>query len=148
MLGRVIRDPDGIEGPPGDMVGLGLLDVETEMTPEKRLTETEARHLATDTGFLGYEIHKGRTSGRDTSRPFASTQMGPEGAMSPDGTISGSYLHGMFRDDNFRRAYLEGLGVKPSSVSYNTSVETTLDALAAHLEAHIDVDGLIGLAHQ
>ena len=146
MLGHVIRDPDGIEGPPGDMPGLGLLDVETEMTAEKRLTETPARHVPLDSGFLGYEIHKGKTTGPDCDRPFATTGQGPEGAISPDGRISGSYLHGMFRNDAFRAAFLKDLGASPSEASYGATVEQTLDALAAHLAAHLDLDRLFDMA--
>ncbi len=147
MLGRVIRDPGGVEGDPGEMAGLGLLDVETEMTPEKRLTETPARHLASDAPFLGYEIHKGRTRGADCARPFAVTGAGPEGAISPDGRIIGSYLHGMFRDDAFRAAFLATLGARSDGESYGDRVERTLDTLARHLEDHLDLDGLFALAN-
>lgn len=146
MLGKAIRDPNGIEGPPGEMRGLALLDVTTEMTPEKRLTETPAQHAASGTPFLGYEIHKGRTTGPDTARPFATTDQGPEGAISAGGTITGSYLHGMFREDAFRAAFLKSLGASPSGNSYGDTVEATLDALARHMEKHLDLDGLFALA--
>lgn len=146
MLGTTIRDPDGIEGAPGETQGLGLLNVETKMTPEKRLTETPAKHKDTNIDFLGYEIHKGRTTGPDTDRPFATTEKGPEGATSPDGKIIGSYLHGMFRDDDFRQAFLTSLGVRTASTSYNDTVDKTLDALADHMENHLDLNGLFALA--
>ncbi|MDZ4135940.1 MAG: cobyric acid synthase, partial [Paracoccaceae bacterium] len=96
MLGHVVRDPDGIEGPAGDTPGLGLLDVETVMSPEKRLSQTAALHAATGAVMQGYEIHIGRTEGAARSRPFAHVAGQPEGAVSPDGRIMGSYLHGMF----------------------------------------------------
>ena len=108
MLGRLIRDPDGIEGPAGEEPGLGLLDVVTEMTPQKRLTRVEARHQASGLPISGYEIHIGVTDGPDRSRPFAQLGDQPEGAVSADGRIIGSYLHGMFSDDAFRHAYLAG----------------------------------------
>ncbi|MFV0474954.1 MAG: cobyric acid synthase [Pikeienuella sp.] len=146
MLGRAIRDPEGIEGPAGEVPGLGLLDVETLMTPEKRLTETRAVHVATGLPFEGYEIHIGRTEGPDRARPFAHVDGRAEGAISADGLVEGSYLHGMFRDDAFRAAFLARLGAAPSTLAYGEGVERALDALTDHLEAHLDVEGLLAAA--
>nr|WP_290428628.1 cobyric acid synthase [Defluviimonas salinarum] len=145
MLGQCIADPDGIEGEPGETPGLGLLDVTTVMTPDKRLTRTAAVHAATGTLMEGYEIHIGRTDGPDRTRPFAHVEGAPEGACSADGRVTGSYLHGMFTTDAFRAAFLARLGA-PSTATYGTSIETTLDALADHMEAHLDVEGLLSLA--
>jgi adenosylcobyric acid synthase len=146
MLGTRVQDPDGIEGPPGESAGLGLLDVETLMTPDKHLTRVTATHTASGTQMDGYEIHIGRTSGPDCARPFAHIDGAPEGAMSQDGRIIGSYLHGMFSGDAFRRAFLKGLGAAPSAYGYSADVETVLDRLAAHLEQHLDIDSLFALA--
>ena len=146
MLGQVVRDPLGIEGPAGETAGLGLLDVATEMTPDKRLTRTRATHAATGLEVEGYEIHIGATSGPDRARPFAMIDGQPEGAVSIDGRIMGSYLHGLFRADAFRAAFLRGLGAQTSGLAYGAVVEQTLDDLAAHMEAHLDVDGLLALA--
>ena len=146
MLGKVVRDPQGIEGPAGETPGIGLLDVETEMGPEKRLTRVEARHAASGATMRGYEIHIGRTEGGDRARPFAHVGDAPEGAVSPDGLIAGSYLHGMFGEDDFRRAWLGGFGVQASGLAYGAEVEAVLDRLAAHMEAHLDLDGLLALA--
>ncbi|MDI3337514.1 cobyric acid synthase [Defluviimonas aestuarii] len=145
MLGQSIADPEGIEGPAGEDKGLGLLDVATVMTPDKRLTRTRAIHAVSGAPMEGYEIHIGRTEGPDRARPFAVVDGMPEGATSSDGRISGSYLHGMFTGDAFRAAFLERLGAA-STASYGTGVEATLDALADHMEAHLDVDGLLALA--
>ena len=145
MLGRVVRDPEGIEGAAGETVGLGLLDVETVMSPDKRLTRTQAIHAATGAAMEGYEIHIGRTDGPDRARPFALVGGQAEGAMSADGRIVGSYLHGMFAKDGFRAAWLQGFGVA-SGLSYGAEVEAALEALADHIEAHLDVAGLLGLA--
>ncbi|WP_243613260.1 cobyric acid synthase [Shimia aestuarii] len=146
MLGRVVRDPDGIEGPAGETEGLGLLDIETVMTPEKRLCETGAIHVGSGQAFRGYEIHIGRSEGPDRARPFARIDGVDEGAASPDGRIVGSYLHGMFRDDDFRAAWLNALGAEASEARYGAVVETVLDGLADHMEAHLDVAGLLAAA--
>ncbi|MEL6792089.1 MAG: cobyric acid synthase [Pseudomonadota bacterium] len=146
ILGREIDDPQGIEGPAGADQGLGLLDVATVMTPQKRLTQVEAVHAPTGEAFRGYEIHIGETDGPDRARPVATVAGAPEGAISADGRVAGSYLHGMFNDDGFRAAFLAGLGATTSGASYEAGVEETLDALAAHLDAHLDVDGLLAAA--
>jgi adenosylcobyric acid synthase len=146
MLGRVIRDPLGIEGAPGETPGLGLLDVATEMTADKRLTRVAATCVATGADMQGYEIHIGRTEGADRARPFAHVDGAPEGAVSADGRIMGSYLHGIFAGDGFRRAFLQGFGVAGGGLSYGAVVEQTLDALADHMETHLDVPGLLALA--
>lgn len=146
MLGTRISDPDGIEGPAGMTQGLGFLQVETVMTGDKRLTEVRATHAATGAGFSGYEIHIGRSEGADRARPFAFIKGEAEGAISGDGRVAGSYLHGMFADDTFRRAWLNGLGVESIGTSYEAGVDETLDALAEHLEIHCDVAGMLGLA--
>jgi len=146
MLGHSVADPQGIEGPPGETPGLGLLDIRTEMTGDKRLTRVVAHHEATDTGFRGYEIHIGRSEGADCARPFARVAGRPEGARSADGRVTGSYLHGMFTEDAFRRAWLAGFGATSGDVAYDVAVDNTLEALADHLETHLDVAGLLGLA--
>lgn len=146
MLGRSVADPEGIEGAPGVTEGLGLLDVETVMSPDKRLTRVTAEHAGTGLSVEGYEIHIGRTVGPDRARPFARIDGIDEGAISGCGRVTGSYLHGLFGADEFRAAYLGGLGVKASGQSHAERIEATLDALADHMEAHLDVDGLLALA--
>lgn len=146
MLGRVIRDPEGIEGTAGAIEGLGLLEVETVMTAEKRLALRDAVHVATGAPLSGYEIHVGRSEGADRARPFARVAGQPEGAVSADGRVAGSYLHGMFSADGFRAAWLAAQGAEASDRQYEAGVEAALDALADHIEAHLDVDGLLALA--
>ena len=147
MLGRTVADPEGIEGAPGSTPGLGLLDVETIMRPDKRLTRVEARHAASGEPVSGYEIHIGATEGPDCARPFAHVDGRPEGATSADGRVTGSYLHGLFTEDRFRAAFLRDLGARASGLDYGAGVERVLDALADHLEAHLDIEGLLALAH-
>jgi adenosylcobyric acid synthase len=146
MLGREVADPDGVEGPPGTEPGLGLLDLHTVLKREKRLAFTEARHEATGEAITGYEIHLGRTGGPDTARPFARVAGTPEGAVSVDGRVAGTYLHGVFGADAFRAAWLWDLGVEPLRHSHAASVEETLDALARHMERHFDMDDLFAAA--
>ncbi|ARC89871.1 cobyric acid synthase [Rhodovulum sp. MB263] len=146
MLGRRIADPEGLEGPPGVTEGLGLLDVETVMHADKTLTRIAATHAATGATVSGYEIHIGATEGPDRARPFVHIGDRPEGAISADGRVAGSYLHGLFSEDGFRRAWLAGLGLETGRKGYDATVEDTLDRLAAHLETHLDIDALLGLA--
>jgi adenosylcobyric acid synthase len=146
MLGQEIIDDAGIEGPPSRVKGLGFLDIVTVMTADKRLTETRAIHTATNTPVRGYEIHIGVTTGADTERAWLDIDGRGEGASSPDGRIQGCYLHGLFSADAFRSAFLTALGTTPAAQDYDASVETTLDALADHLETHMDVEKILSIA--
>ena len=146
MLGRSIADPVGLEGTAGMDAGLGLLDVATVMSPDKRLARVTARHVASGLTVQGYEIHIGRTTGADCARPFAQVAGRDEGACSTDGRVVGTYLHGLFAGDAFRAAYLAGLGIAGSGLRHAALVEQTLEALADHVEAHLDVGGLLALA--
>ena len=146
MLGREIIDADGIEGPPGRVAGLGLLDVVTEMKPEKHLANIEAEHLASGVMLQGYEIHMGRTTGPDCKRAWLAIGDRREGAMSPDGRVQGCYLHGMFASDRFRALWLREMGGEGSGLAFSAEIEATLDSLAEHLERHLDLDLLLTLA--
>lgn len=143
MLGLSVADPDGIEGPAGETKGLGLLNVRTVMGGDKTLREVSARHAGLNQPFKGYEIHIGETDGPDCQRPFAIINGRPEGAVSADGRVAGSYLHGMFADDGFRRTWLEDQGTSGSDLAYETAVDAALDRLADHLEENLDVSGLL-----
>ena len=147
MLGRTISDPDGIEGTPGTVDGLGLLDVDTVLTADKRLVEVTGRHAASGAALAGYEIHIGRTQGADTARPFALLGEGgePDGAVSANGRIAGTYVHGLFASDTFRAGLLAELG-SGSTRAYEGEIDRTLDALAAHLEASLDIEALLEIA--
>ena len=146
MLGHSVADPEGIEGPAGETDGLGLLDVTTVMTGEKTLTRVTAQHAETRQPIDAYEIHIGRTDGPDRARPFAMLDGAPEGAISRDGRVYGSYLHGLFASDNFRSLFLGQLDIPVTGQQYRGRVESALDALADHIEAHLDVEGLLALA--
>jgi adenosylcobyric acid synthase len=146
MLGRSIADPDGIEGPPETVDGLGLLDVTTTLSIEKRLEP--ARGTTSDgASFAGYEMHMGVTEGPDRTRPFAQLADGaPEGAVSADGRAVGTYIHGLFADDRQRAAWLARFAAGPANIAYEDLIERTLDALARHLAAHLDLERLLKLA--
>jgi adenosylcobyric acid synthase len=147
MLGTKIADPAGVEGPPGEAEGLGLLDIETTLIGEKSLTEVTGKTIANDTPIRGYEMHMGRSTGPGTARPLVRLSDGRfDGAVSADGLVSGSYLHGFFVDDRQRAAWIGRLGGNSSLASYDAAIEATLDALAEHLEAHMDIDRLLSLA--
>jgi adenosylcobyric acid synthase len=145
MLGRTIADPDGVEGAAGTVTGLGLLDVNTVMTADKSTKPVSARHRASGAEVRGYEIHLGRTAGPDCARPVLTIDGRPDGAMSPSGQVQGTYVHGLFTSDAFRRAWLKDFGVA-SSLIYEDKLEGALDALADHLERHLDVERLIAIA--
>jgi adenosylcobyric acid synthase len=90
-------------------------------------------------------MHMGVTVGRGLERPFARIGNADEGAVSPDGTVLGTYLHGVFAADAFRRNFL-GAAAANSALNYEATIDATLDALAAHLERHLDLDHLLRLA--
>jgi adenosylcobyric acid synthase len=146
MLGRIVSDPDGVEGPAGTVPGLGLLDVDTVLSGEKRLTEARGQ-TADGIPFNGYEMHMGVTTGADCARPFAKLADGSsEGAISNTGRVIGTYIHGLFADDRQRAAWLARLGAGPVTVAYDELVESTLDKLAKHLATFVDLDRLLKLA--
>ncbi|MCW1427480.1 cobyric acid synthase [Novosphingobium sp. JCM 18896] len=147
MLGRRIDDPDGIEGPPGAIEGLGLLDLETRLAGSKALRQVVGHAL--DAGFTGYEMHMGETTGADRARPFARFDDGREdGAISADGRVLGTYVHGLLASADLRRALLGRIGVEGAGVDYQADVDAALDDIAAELERHVDVPALIALARE
>lgn len=149
MLGNTIADPDGIEGTPGTSTGLGLLDIETRLTPQKQLRAEGAKDAASGRDLTGYHMHIGITEGPDCVRPFTHTRNGPEGARSANGRIMGTYLHGLFAADAYRQEFLANLGGKAdANLNYEAQVDETLNALARHLETHLDLDALLTLAKQ
>jgi adenosylcobyric acid synthase len=144
MLGRTIADPDGIEGAPGTSDGLGLLAVDTVLRPVKELRVENAVDAAIGVPFSGYHMHMGVTEGPDCGRPFARLGNRTEGARSPDGRVMGTYLHGLFAADGFRRSFL-GDTASPD-LAFEPLVEGVLDRLADHLAVHLDLDDVLALS--
>jgi adenosylcobyric acid synthase len=147
MLGRRVDDPVGIEGAPGETKGLGLLEIDTVLGEAKQLAQVTGQACEGGDPVSGYEMHMGETFGPDTLRPLLTLSTGPDGARSADGRVMGCYLHGLFASDGFRHRFLNQLRHRNrSGVAFEAVVEQTLDALGAHLETHLDLDGLLVLA--
>jgi adenosylcobyric acid synthase len=151
MLGRMVRDPEGIEGDPGESAGLGLLDIETSISGDKRLTDLDLTDQRSGCRITGYEMHMGRTSGSGLQRPWLTLDDGnggrrPEGAISADGRVMGGYLHGIFGSDGFRAHWLEQVGARAARLDFEARIEAALDALADHCESNLDLDALLALA--
>ncbi|MCW9035236.1 MAG: cobyric acid synthase [Rhodospirillales bacterium] len=147
MLGNIVRDPLGIEGPAGEAEGLGLLNVNTTMEPSKTLWEIDGTEIESGKAVKGYQIHMGETEGVDRGRPWFSYHGAVEGAISADGRVLGSYLHGMFASDEFRGAFLDRIRQGTThGFSYEAQVEETLDNLANYLEEHLDLDQMLNIA--
>src|SRR5882757_2217645 len=147
MLGKKISDPNGIEGPPAMVEGLGLLDIETVLEGDKVLVEITGETAAEGVPFKGYEMHIGRTTG--SSQPLLKLCSGKhDGAVSADGRIAGCYIHGLMTDDRQRRHWLQRVGAGASAFDYESEIDTTLDLLADHIERHVDCDLLLELARE
>lgn len=147
MLGRTIADPDGIEGPPGEVQGLGLLETDTVLEGSKRLAPVTGVLTTSGARLAGYEMHIGRTVGPATERPLVQLDDGrSDGAISSNGHVCGTYVHGLFSSDECRAAWLVALGATPGKHSHEAMVEAALDTLAEHIETHVDVQRLLTLA--
>ncbi|KTE16787.1 cobyric acid synthase [Sphingopyxis sp. H115] len=145
MLGRRIADPLGIEGAPGEIEGLGLLDVETTLFPAKTLRHVRGKALGA--AVEGYEMHIGETGGDAAARPFARLDDGRgDGAINREGNVMGSYLHGLFASADLRRALLARVGVAGGARDYAADVDTALDEIAAEFSAHADLGALLRMA--
>ncbi|WCA58643.1 cobyric acid synthase [Agrobacterium tumefaciens] len=145
MLGKTVADPEGIEGPPATVDGLGLLDVDTVLTGDKRLVSVTGKSFD-GIDLSGYEMHVGETTSGTDSLPFSKIDGHEDGAVSPDGRIFGTYIHGLFSDDRQRGAWLERLGGQNTELNYDAQVDAVLDRLAAHMEQHLDLDRLLAIA--
>ena len=146
MLGRTIADPLGIEGRAATVPGLGLLDVDTMLGIQKRLQSVTGIELATGLPVTGYEMHLGTTTGPGLERPLLQLAGRNDGAVSADGLVAGCYLHRLFASDPFRASFLTRLGAVSGDFAYEHQVEVTLNALADHLERHLDLSALLAAA--
>ena len=158
LLGRIISDPHGVEGPPGNQEGVGLLPVTTEMAAEKTTTRAQAvagktLPWAVDGRVLGYEIHMGLTTALETDNPafhlvsrLDQSVDEPDGQVSPDGRAVGTYLHGILDNDSLRSsliAWAAGDGGQAMSLDYARFKDQQYDLLADHLEKYVDLRPLL-----
>ena len=125
--------------------GLGLLDVETVLGGDKALRQVEGEALGAR--FAGYEMHMGETTGAGAARPLVRFDDGRvDGAISRDGLVAGSYVHGLLADPAQQAAWLRRIGGKGGGVDHRASVDAALDAIAATLEGHLDIEAILGLS--
>jgi adenosylcobyric acid synthase len=147
MLGISVSDPGAMEGVAGKAPGLGLLAVETTLSRTKSLIAVEGEEITTGASVRGYEMHIGITSGPGCGRPMLRLGNRTDGCISGDGKVFGCYLHGLFASDPFRAAFLRRIrACRSSDVAYDEGVEDTLEALAGHLEASLDVAAILAAA--
>jgi adenosylcobyric acid synthase len=131
MLGTTISDPHGLEGSAGESAGLGLLALRTELLREKRLAQVEGRCVFADAAVSGYEIHMGASSGAALERPAFVVDGRAEGAISDDGQILGTYLHGVFDHPEGMRALLRWAGLRDAgTVDIGALREASIDRVA------------------
>lgn len=142
MLGQTIADPEGLEGPPETVTGLGLLPVNTVMHANKTVREVRGTRIAGGCAFTGYEIHCGVTTG-DAAPLLRMADGRAEGAVSPDGRIAGCYVHGLFNLAEQRPGWI---GAASAGLDQDVAVDAALDQLAADLERHVSVDRLLAIA--
>ena len=143
MMGKKVHDPDGLEGNTTSIDGLGLLDIETVLEPKKTVQFSDGIETTTDTAVTGYEIHLGRSDGKDRLRPMIRfDDQRNDGAISPDGQAMGCYMHGLFSSDAFRSAWLKNATGKGSTLAFDAVIDSALDELADHLKTHLDLDAL------
>jgi adenosylcobyric acid synthase len=131
MLGREVLDPHGVEGESGATTGLGLLELRTELTTEKRLAQVTGRCAFADAEVAGYEIHMGVSSGAALGVPAFRIDGRDEGARSEDDQILGSYLHGMFDHPQACAALLRWAGLDSgATVDTGALREASLERIA------------------
>jgi len=147
MLGRVVHDPLGIEGEPGSSTGLGWLAMETVLEPEKQLRRVRGRLALEQAEVAGYEIHCGRSSGPALDMPACLLDGDRlDGAISADGQVLGTYLHGVFDQPAALQALLRWAGLhEPAAVDVRALREASLERLADMVEAHLDTAHLAQL---
>lgn len=149
LLGQWINDPDGVDGTPGNTRGLGLLDIGTHMQTEKQTRLVEGHCPRSQSRLVGYEIHVGKSEGPDTRTPMTILGGKPDGAINANGRVEGTYLHGIFANDQFRAWWLNSIkNDSAGSLNYEAAVEHELEALADGLEDSLNVDALFADAKE
>lgn len=139
LLGARVDDPLGLESEAGSSPGLGLLDFVTELVADKRLTRVRGHLCLQGAAVSGYEIHAGRSQGPALSRPLLTLDDGnPDGALSEDGQVAGTYLHGLFESPQASSALLRWAGLDDATpLDYAALRERDIDRLADLVEEHM-----------
>lgn len=144
MLGDTIHDPLGIESAAGSESGLKLLAMTTTLEPEKQLKRVSAKlnlRGQPDVNVKGYEIHAGITQGKALEKPLITINGAPDGAVSEDNQIAGTYLHGLFDQPNALAQLLLWAGLTDvESIDYAALREHSINRLADAVETHLDLD--------
>jgi adenosylcobyric acid synthase len=139
ILGQYIHDPLGIEGEAGSSAGLGLLELSTTLAAEKQLRNVRGTLLLEDVPVSGYEIHAGVSDGAALQQPALQLEHGPDGAISNDGQIFATYLHGLFESADACSALLRWAGLRNvQTLDYQARREADLERLADAVEQHLD----------
>ena len=140
MLGEAIHDPLGLEGEPGSSTGLKLLELETTLGAQKILRRRNGRLALDEAAVSGYEIHLGVSHGVALARPAIHFDDGVDGAMSLDGQIIATYLHGLFESREACDGLLHWAGLHTrGAIDYHALRETEIDRLADAVERHLDL---------
>ena len=140
MLGERIDDPHGLEGAAGSSQGLGLLEFATVLEPEKQLRNVQGRLCLENAEVGGYEIHAGVSTGPALGSAAVRLDDGRcDGALSADGQVLGTYLHGLFESSEACGALLRWAGLREvQTVDYHALRERDIERLADLVEAHLD----------
>lgn len=139
MLGQFIHDPHGVEGHVGTSQGLGFLDIETTLATKKQLKQVNGTLVGKNVPVIGYEIHAGVTQGKALKFPVMMLDGKPEGALSGDGLIIGTYLHGIFDVAQACQSILGWAGCSSKqAVDLNQAREASIRLLATTLEESFD----------
>ncbi len=148
MLGKVLSDPQGIEGQAGQDNGLALLDITTLLKPAKQLRNVSGTLTLDNAAVSGYEIHAGITEGAALSKPACRLASTNDGAISDDNQIMGTYIHGLFEQTSACNALLNWAGLEQvNTPDYNAIREADIERLADMVENHMDVGALRDLLH-
>ncbi|RLA16388.1 MAG: cobyric acid synthase CobQ, partial [Gammaproteobacteria bacterium] len=146
MLGGAIHDPLAIEGKAGSEVALGYLDIETTLAENKQLRNVEGQLAISHASIKGYEIHAGISQGAALKQPFCHLESGDDGAISKDGQIAGTYLHGLFDSPQANQALLQWAGLKGVELlDYAALREEGIERIADAVEENIDMTAILNL---
>ena len=139
MLGQSIHDPLGLEGEAGSSAGLGLLELSTTLQAEKQLRNVRGTLMLEGAPVSGYEIHAGISTGAALQHPAVQLEHGADGAISNDGQILATYLHGLFESSAATDALLRWAGLREAATpDYRARREADLERLADAVEQYLD----------